>query len=99
MKPVLAINIKDQFEPAQKFDNLGSLINLIVTNIFVLAGIILFIGVIAGGFIIMTKGANPDEMHKGQQLLSSCLIGIVLIFVSYFIVKVVLQVLGIASFL
>lgn len=95
MNRTLAINIQDSFEPAQKFNNIGSVVNLVVTNIFLLAGLILFIGVVMGGFTLMTKGSNPDDMDKGKKMLTYSAMGFVLIFVSYFVVKLVLQLLGI----
>jgi amino acid transporter len=95
MNRILALNIEESFEPAKKFNNIGSVVNLIVTNIFLIAGLILFIGIVMGGFTLMTKGSNPEEMHKGQQMLTYSAIGFVLIIVSYFVVRIVLQILGV----
>ncbi|HLL60188.1 MAG TPA: hypothetical protein VK338_00575 [Candidatus Nitrosocosmicus sp.] len=91
--------ICDNFEPAKKFNDIGDLVNLIVSNLFIVAGIILFLGIVMGGFIMMTKGGDPEEMHKGQKMLTYSVMGILLIFVSYFAVRVLLQVLGIKSIL
>ncbi len=95
---LLAINIQEDFAPAQKFNDIGSVVSLITTNLFLLAGIILFIGIILGGFKLMTGGTS-DQLESGKKTLTYSAIGFILIFVSYFLVQVIYKVLGMQSIL
>ncbi len=95
MTQVFAIDISQDFAPARKFDNIGSIVNLFVSNMFILAGLILFIGIILGGFKVMTSGGDPDKLGSGKKTLTYSAIGFGIIMVSYFLVKVVFKIIGV----
>ena len=97
---VYAVNIKDVFGPAQTFPTLGSIINVIIPNLFLLAGIILFILLIAGGFMIIAGagGGQADQVGKGQKAVTYALIGFAIIFTSYWIVRIIEAVTGVSIF-
>lgn len=71
--------------------NLGSLVSLILKISFVLAGIlILFFMVVAGFQIVAGAGSNnPESAKKGQQAASAAAIGFVIVFVAYWIVRII----------
>jgi hypothetical protein len=96
---LLAISLEHDFAPAAKFNNFGTVTKLIVNNLFLGAGLILFIGILMGGFNIMMHGSNPEGLKKGQKTLTYSGLGFVLIILSYFITKVILKILGIDSIL
>src|SRR3989344_4932980 len=74
--------------------DLAFVINTIVPLIFAIAGVTLFIMLIAGGLTIFTSAGNPEAMKKGQGRIVSALIGLVIIFAAYWIVQLVEYSLG-----
>ncbi len=102
MNTLAQVSIGDKFfGGGSKFQSLGavgSLVTLFLNISFVLAGVILLIYFIMGG-IGMIAGAgsqNPQQIEKGKQAATSALIGFVVVFVSYWIVKLIEQITGVS---
>lgn len=66
----------------------------ISTYIFLIAGVIAFIYLIYSGFIYLTAGGNPDNAKKGQTGILNAIIGLVIIFMAWGIVRFVVSFLG-----
>lgn len=64
--------------------------------IFLFAAIIAFFYLIYSGFIYLTAGGNPDSAKKGQQGLLNAIIGLVIIFLAYGIVRAMVSFLNTA---
>jgi len=88
------INNPKDFNP--KFTDLGSIITQLLPYILVLAGLILFILLIIGGFGLLTSGGSPDKVKSAQGKITSAVIGFVIIFISYWLVRILEIVLGIS---
>jgi len=95
---VKGVSIGDEFligdkpiTDPQRFPDLGTLISNFLPNIYVLAGIILFLLLIAGGYgIIMGSGSgDSNQVGKGQKAVTSAIVGFVLIFASYWIIQII----------
>ncbi|OGM09769.1 hypothetical protein A2W13_01145 [Candidatus Woesebacteria bacterium RBG_16_36_11] len=54
-----------------------------------IAGGIAFLLMIYAGFIIMTSSGNPDRLKAGQELLTSAIMGVVLLIFSVFILRII----------
>jgi len=82
------------------FNSIGDIISNLLNNVYVLAGIILFILLIVGGFMIMIAAGqeNPDQAKKGKQAITSALIGFVVIFCAYWIMKIIKILTGLDIF-
>jgi hypothetical protein len=98
----MPLDIGEQFQikPAvgiRSLGTLGDIISAILPNIYVLAGIILFILLIIGGFgIIMGAGEeNPEKAKKGKQAITAALIGFLIIFASWWIIQIVEVITGV----
>jgi len=99
MRTLLAFNIGDQFwvkpnqgiKGAEGFGSIGEIISILLQNIYVLAGILLFVLLIVSGFIFIIGAGqdNPEQAKKGKQALTAALIGFVIIFCSYWIIKII----------
>jgi len=78
-------------EGAPGFGSIGEIISNLLNNIYVLAGIILFILLIVGGFMVMIASGqeNPDQAKKGKQAITAALIGFVIIFCAYWIMRII----------
>lgn len=75
---------------------IGNLISIILPNVYLIAGIILLFLLIGGGFaVIVNAGSdNPEGAAKGQKAVTSAIIGFLLIFTSYWIIKIIESITG-----
>jgi len=87
-------------EGAPGYGSIGELISAILPNIYVLAGIILLVLLIIGGFgIIMGAGEeNPERTKKGKQAITAALIGFAVIFASWWIIRIIEIITGLDIF-
>ncbi len=80
-------------------NNVGGLVSLFLSVSFALAGIILLFYFIMGGIgMISSAGQNdPQKLEQAKKTLTSALIGFVVVFASYWIVKLILQLVGLPN--
>jgi hypothetical protein len=69
--------------------NYTDMVNFFLTWAIGIAGGIAFLFIIYSGFIILTSSGNPDRIKAGQELLTSAIMGLILIIFSVFILRVV----------
>ena len=105
MKSLWAFKIGDQFllkpdRPVKEIGTIGGIISTLLQNIYVLAGILLFVLLIIGGFIFIIGAGqdNPEQAKKGKQALTAALIGFTVIFCSYWIIRIIEILTGIKIF-
>jgi len=101
VKRVLAVDIGKEFmignaPIADRFPNLGKLISVLLPNVYILAGILLFLLAIAGGYgIIMGAGkGDTGQVGKGQKALTAVIVGFVIVFASYWIIQIIQVITG-----
>jgi len=77
----------------------GSTVSLFVNLAFVLAGLILLFFFILGGIgMIASAGqSDPQKAEQSKKTVSSAVIGFVIVFVSYWIVKLIGSLIGISD--
>lgn len=77
--------------------SVGRLATLFVNIAFVLSGVILLIFFIMGGIgMIASAGSgDPGKAAQAQKTVTSALIGFVIVFASYFLVKLIGQLIGV----
>lgn len=76
--------------------NVSLYVTAIITGAISIAGIILLFILIGGG-ITMIKGAgksDPKSMEQGKQAATSALIGFIVVFSAYWIVKLIETITG-----
>lgn len=66
----------------------GSLISRLLTFIFPLAGMAMFVLLIVAGFEIMGAAATKKSIDSGKQRATAAIIGFILLFASYWIVQI-----------
>lgn len=66
----------------------------VVVSILSVAGIVLFILLIVGGFKYLTSAGNPESVASAQKTLTYAIIGIVLIALSYLILVFIQNITG-----
>jgi len=88
------ITVQDQLDP--KFTNLGSVVSEALKYVFPFAGLILFFMLIAGGFQMMTAAGNEESIQKAQKKITYAVIGFVVIFISFWLIKLLETILGVS---
>lgn len=73
----------------------ASLLGEILVFAFPLSGVILLVMILWGGFEMVSGAANKKSMDAGRQRITAAVVGFVLLFVSYWIIRIVEQVFGI----
>lgn len=91
------VDLSRDFAPAKTFGTVGSFVSVITQNIFTIAGLIALILLIFGGFqyIVSAGSGDTKQLEKGKQAITGALIGLVLIFCSFWIIQLLEIVLGI----
>ena len=94
------VDISTTYPPASKFPDLGTLISVLLPNVYILAGILLLLLLIFGGFgIIMGAGSgNPEQTAGGGKAVAAALGGFLIIFFSYWIIRIIEIITGISIF-
>ena len=87
------LRLSDSTKVSDVYDTPAFLVNLFVTNIFVIAGIIIFFLAIFAGFKFITGGAKGLEDAKG--IFSAALLGFIIMFSAYWIMQIVVLLTGI----
>ena len=79
---------------APGYGSIGEVINNIVPNILVVANLILFFFILFGGFTIISNAGNPDKQKEGSQILTTSLIGFLIVFGAYWIMGILKIITG-----
>ncbi len=108
MRVVYAVDIGKEFllKPGfgigsnSGYGSIGELVGAILPNIYIVAGIILLIFLISGGFsIISASGKGLTEgVEKGTKAITGALIGFLILFASYWIIQIIEKVTGLNIF-
>lgn len=75
--------------PLVGINTLGDLVTKAVNFLVPLAGIILFLVFIWGGYSYMMSQGNPEKVKSAQAKLKTGIIGFVLLITSYLIVNII----------
>ena len=89
--------IADDFKPAQFFNNPSSVINLLLSNLLLIAGIGLFVLVVIAGFQMIQSAGSSDAhaMEKWRNMLMYGVIGFVVILFAGAIIMIVERFTGV----
>jgi len=78
-----------------EWKNIGDIVSRLLIYIFPLAGIATFIYLLIGGFGYLTAAGNEEAAKKAQGQITNALIGFLIIFLSYWIVRILEIILGV----
>lgn len=73
----------------------GKFTEVIVQNMFVIAGIVALFIMVLSGFTIVLSSGNPKQAEKGKAALTGAVVGLLLIFASFWIVQLIEFITGI----
>lgn len=72
----------------------AEIINVVLPFFFVIAGLILFVMIVFGGFTIFTSAGNPEKIKQGQGMIVNALVGFLIMFAAYWIIQILETSLG-----
>jgi len=73
---------------------LATLLNIVITWVGIIAGVIAFFYLVIGAFMYLTAGGNEDGAKKGQQAIINAIIGLLIITLSWGILSAVINTLN-----
>ena len=76
---------------------IGSIVSEFIKYLFPLAGILLLLYLIFGGFSLMTSGGDPKAVQSAKSKITNALVGFLIVFAAYWIVQIVASVLGLGK--
>ena len=76
---------------------IGGWISVILPNVYMIASVILFILLFIGGLGIITSAGSGNEegVQKGQKAVTASLAGFLIIFASWWIIKIIETITGV----
>lgn len=88
-----------QFEKPTGFTNdLGSLINGVLSFVMVIAALLVFFYLIWGGIEWITSGGDKGKTESARNKITAAVVGLIILAASYAILTVALQFLGFNDF-
>jgi len=89
------------FTKLSELSGVGQLVSLVLNFAFVAAGVILLFFIVVGGIGLISGAGqnNPEKAEKSKQTVTSALIGFLVVFAAYWIVKLIEQITGVSILL
>ncbi len=90
-----ATTLPTYYPSMRYFNNIGSLVNILVSTAMLIAGIV-FLGMIFyAAFIMLTSAGDPEKVAQGRNVITYGFIGLLIMLSAFLVVKVVEFFLGI----
>ncbi len=80
-----------------KFQTLGDLVNALLPFVISLAGIVLFLILIWGGYDFMMSQGSAEKMKSGKAKITAGIIGFILLLSSYLITKLIAYIFNVGN--
>lgn len=77
------------------YTGFGSLINNVLPNIYIAGGVVIFFMIVIGGFTIIAGAKDPHKIEEGGKTITSAIIGLLVLFASYWIIQIIQVVTGV----
>ncbi len=99
-KPTLNLDSLNQAifggQPKEAFATPRGIISYLLPFLFTLAGLILFVMIIWGGFEMLTGAADPKSQEAGKQRITAGVIGFIIIFAAYWLAQLLQTIFGVS---
>lgn len=77
-----------------RFESLGDVLSLALQYVFPVAGFLLFILIVVGGFQWLTSAGDPKKIEGARNRITYAVVGFILLVASYWLVKIVNMILS-----
>ncbi|MBU1326588.1 hypothetical protein KKB64_00175 [Patescibacteria group bacterium] len=93
----MAVRLDDPnvFSPASSFSTFGDLVDVIVRNAFVLAGVMCFVLLVIGGFGVIMGAGDTKKTEQSKQAITGAVVGLIIVITSYWIVQIIEKLTGV----
>lgn len=78
-----------------KISDLQGIFQNVVSTLLALAGIVLFVLLLSGGFKYITSGGDPKAVEGAQKTITYAIGGLILILLSYLILVLIKTITGV----
>jgi hypothetical protein len=85
--------LSDSTPVSQVYDTPAFLVNLIATNLFTFAGMIIFFLILYAGFKFISQGTKGKEEAKG--IVTAAIVGLVIMLSAYWVLQIVKVLTGV----
>lgn len=93
---VYALDITNpNINPIAKFADIASIVNIISSLLIIFASLAFIFMMLTGAYTYMTSGGDAEKVKQSQKTLKFAIIGMVVVLVSFLIVKLIEKILGI----
>lgn len=93
MAPTPFIN-PDNFAPA-RFGTINAMLGLIIPTLFILISLVALFVLLKGAFTFITAGGDEHKLETGKNTFLFASLGIIIIFTSFFVVRIITTILEI----
>lgn len=84
------VTLKDKFVGG----TIGDIVSALIPYIFATAGILLLLYLIYGGYQFMFSRGDPKAVQQAKGVMTTALIGFVIVFVAFWLVQIIGRLLG-----
>lgn len=88
--------LKNYSTKADQLSTPGGIISEVLTYAFPIAGVILFVMLIMAGFKMLTGASNSSNMEEGKKMISTAIVGFIILFAAYWIAQLIEIIFGIS---
>lgn len=85
--------------PVAQFGNLSKLLNQVLPMVMVVASLVCLAILLTGAFTYVTSSGEPEKIKKARNSITYSIFGLILIFLSYLMVRIVSYITGITLFI
>lgn len=78
----------------RKANTLGDIVSALLPYLFVIAGLLLLIYLIIGGFQLMTSAGDPKSVDSAKGKIMGSIIGFLILFLAFWIARILQVILG-----
>ncbi|MFZ5845727.1 MAG: hypothetical protein ACOY0S_04715 [Patescibacteria group bacterium] len=98
MLRVFAVDLTEVAPSLTTFKTFGDLVNVIVQNAFVLAGVISFVLLVFGGFSVIMGAGSGDtkKLDQGKQAITGAVVGLIIVVTSLWLVQIIETLTGVS---
>jgi len=90
---------KSTVNPVAKFGNFGSLLNQILPTIMIVASLVCLALLLMGAYTYVSSSGEQEKLQKARKTITYSIFGLILILLSYLLVRVVSFITGITLFI
>jgi cell division protein FtsW (lipid II flippase) len=90
-----ATTLPTYFPPAAYFTSIGGIVNVLISVIMAIAGLVFGGMLLYSAYMVITAGGNPDNIETAKKTATYAILGIVIMFMAYTFVRLLAWMLNV----